>query len=466
MSLSILAGRRAIALTALVAAAAALVVGLLLTKGSGPAPAGAASHREAPLISEDPYADVTDFYLFRSPDKPDTLTAVMAVNPFEEPAAGPNWYGFSPSAKYSIHFDNGGDGKPDVTYELKFRTGKASLSDTLPLGCIAAKCQSYNIWRIVNGKGSSIGKNFPVAPNNIGPETRKNFENGASYQQIRDRTIMNLKGGGVVYAVPSDDPFFGDIGAAFDAVTIRSGTGNKGGGVDSFAGFNVHLIAIQIPISAVKGKTDVVGAWGAVYRQKTSVRGTAGASNPWVQVSRLGNPLLNELLIPTNMKDKWNATSPDQDAQFDKFLLTPTLAAVTNSLYQARGLTLNIPEKNRADLKAAFHNGLDLLKNSTGSKSADELRLNVATPLAASPNRLGPLAGDVQGWPNGRRLQDDVIDIALIALGGALYTPANTLPLGDGVNGNDRSFAASFPYIPLPHEGFTSSHGAPQPTTP
>jgi hypothetical protein len=466
MSLSILAGRRAFALVALAAATAALVVGLLLTKGSGPAPAGAASHREAPLISEDPYADVTDFYLFRSPDKPDTLTAIMAVNPFEEPAAGPNWYGFSPSAKYSIHFDNSGDGRPDVTYEVKFSTGKASLSDTLPLGCIAGKCQSYNIWRVVGGKGSSIGKNFPVAPNNIGPETRKNFENGATYQQIRDRTIMNLQGGGAIYAGPSDDPFFGDIGAAFDAVTIRNGTGNKGGGVDSFAGFNVHLIAIQIPISAVKGKGDVVGAWGAVYRPKSSVRGTAGASDPWVQVSRLGNPLLNELLIPTNMKDKWNASSPAQDAQFNKFLLTPTLAAVTNSLYKARGLTLNIPETNRTDLKAAFHHGLALLKNGTGPKSADEVRLNIATPLAASPNRLGPLAGDVQGWPNGRRLQDDVIDIALIALGGALYTPANTLPLGDGVNANDRSFGSSFPYVPLPHEGFTNSHGAPQPTTP
>lgn len=462
MTWSLLGSRKTIALAALAAAGAALVVGLLLTKGNGPTPAGASSHREAPLISEDPYADITDFYFFRSPDNQDTVTAIMAVNPFEEPGAGPNWYGFSPSAKYSIHFDNTGDGRPDVTYEVRFRTLKASLSATLPLGCIAGKCQSYNVWRVTGGRATTIGRNLPVAPNNIGPRTRTSFEGGASYQQIRDRTIKGLRGGGLVYAGPSDDPFFADIGAAFDAVTIRRGTGNTGGGIDTFAGFNVHVIALQLPISAVKGSLDVVGAWGAVYRRKTTVRGTAQA-NPWVQVNRLGNPLLNELLIPTNLKDKWNATSPAQDAQFDKYLLKPTLAAVTNSIYGGLGLQLGIPEDNRTDLKAAFHNGLSLLNNSTGNTSADEIRLNVATPVAAAPNRLGPLAGDVQGWPNGRRLQDDVIDIALVALGGALFTPPNVLPLGDGVDGNDRPFGASFPYVPLPHEGFANSHGAQQP---
>ena len=453
--------RKIVVLALLLAAATALA----LTRGPSPNIGQAASHREAPLISEDPSADVTDFYFFRSPDRPDTVTAIMNVNPFEEPSAGPNWYGFSESAKYVIHFDNTGDGKPDVSYEFRFKTGKASLSSTLPLGCIAGKCQSYNAWRVVGAKGSRIGKNLPVAPNNIGPRTRTSFEGGASYQQIRDRTIKGLKGGGLVYAGPADDPFFGDIGAAFDAVTIRNGTGNKGGGIDSFAGFNVHVIAVQLPISAIKGSSDVVGAWGAVYRPRTTVRATAGI-NQWVQVSRLGNPLLNELLIPTGLKDKWNATSPDQDSQYDKYIETPVLAAVTNSIYGGLGLQLNIPEKNRADLVAAFHTGLGLLGNTLGSTHADEIRLNLATAPAASPNRLGPLAGDVAGWPNGRRLEDDVIDIALIALGGALYTPANVLPLGDGVDGNDLPYGKSFPYVPLPWEGLANTHGAKQPVTP
>ncbi len=453
--------RKIVVIALLLAAATALA----LTRGPSPDRGQAASHREAPLISQDPTADITDFYLFRSPDRPDTVTAIMNVNPFEEPSAGPNWYSFSDSAKYVIHFDNTGDGKPDVSYEFRFKTGKASLSDALPLGCIAGKCQSYTVWRVVNGKASRIGKSLPVAANNIGPRTRTDFAGGASYQTIRDVTIKGLKGGGLVYAGPADDPFFGDIGAAFDAVTIRNGTGNKGGGVDSFAGFNVHTIAVQLPISAVKGSTDVVGAWAAVYRPSTTVRGTA-ASDQWVQVDRLGNPLLNELLVPTGMKDKWNATTPDQDSQYDKYLETPTLAAVINSLYKGLGLTLNIPEKGRADLVAAFHTGLPVLGNTLGSTHADELRLNLATPPAASPNRLGPLGGDVAGWPNGRRLQDDVIDIALVALGGALYTPANVLPLGDGVNANDLPYGTSFPYVALPWEGLANTHGAKQPVTP
>jgi hypothetical protein len=453
--------KAALAVLGLAAAAAALAAALVT--GPGPDKGIAASHREAPLISEDPGADVTDFYLFRSPDRPDTVTAIMDVNPFEEPSAGPNWYFFSPSAKYVIHFDNSGDGKADVSYEFRFRMNKASLSETLPLGCLAGKCQSYNVWRIVGGKGSSIGQNLPVAPNNIGPRTRGAFEKGADYQEIRDRTIKVVKGGGRVYAGPADDPFFGDIGAAFDLVTIRNGTGNKGGGVDAFGGFNVHAIALQIPISEIKGSSDVVGAWAAVYRQKASAsrKGAGG----WVQVSRLGNPLLNELLIPTAKKDHWNATTPDRDAQFNGFILNPSLAAATNQIYKGLGLELNIPEKNRADLLAAFHSGLGLLGNELG-KDADLLRLNVTTPPAAAPERLGPLAGDVAGWPNGRRLADDVVDIALIALGGALFDPPNVLPLGDGVDANDRPFGTSFPYLALPWEGLANTHGTPYPVQP
>jgi len=443
--------------------AVAAVAVVAVVRGPGPDEAPAASHREAPFSSKDPTGDISDFYLFRSPDRPDTVTAIMNVNPFSDPSAGPIWFDFDTTAKYVIHFDRTGDGRADVSYEFRFRNMPASRSDTLPLGCIAGVCQRYNVWRVVGGRGSSIGRNLPVAPTNIGPRTRTTFEGGKSYEEIRGATVRNVQRNSRVFAGPADDPFFGDIGAAFDALGFRNGTGNMGGGKDTFAGFNVSTIAIQIPISEIKGSGDVVGAWGAVYRQSQTVRPRSAAAR-WVQINRLGNPLLNELLIPTAMKDQWNRTAPNRDSQYTRFLETPALAAAANALYPT--LNLNIPETGRADLVAAFHQGLDLLGNTTGPVQADMIRLNLSTPPAATPNRLGPLAGDVAGWPNGRRLEDDVVDIALVALGGALFTPANVLPLGDGVDANEKAYLPAFPYVAIPHEGFANSHGELKPTTP
>jgi hypothetical protein len=443
--------------------AVAVVAVVAVVRGPGPDEAPAASHGEAPFSSKDPTGDISDFYLFRSPDRPGTVTAIMNVNPFSDPSAGPYWFDFDTTAKYVMHFDRTGDGRADVSYEFRFRNTAASRSTTLPLGCVAGVCQRYNVWRVVGSRGTSIGRNLPVAPTNIGPRTRDTFEGGKSYEQIRGATVRDLRRGGRVFAGPADDPFFGDIGAAFDAIGFRNGTGNMGGGKDTFAGYNVHTIAIQIPISEIRGSGDVVGAWAAVYRPAQSVRPLAGGTR-WVQINRLGNPLLNELLIPTALKDRWNRTAPNRDSQYTRYLETPALAAVANSLYPT--LNLNIPETDRADLVAAFHHGLDLLGNSTGTVAADMLRLNLSTPPAAMPNRLGPLAGDVAGWPNGRRLEDDTIDIALIALGGALFTPPNVLPLGDGVNANEKAYLSAFPYVAIPHEGFANSHGELKPTTP
>jgi hypothetical protein len=463
--------RTAAVLAALGLAAAA--VGTTIGVASGPDEATSASHREAPLVSQDPSADISDFYLFTDPNDSDYVTAIVDVQPFAEPGAGPNWYAFSDAALYAIHFDNDGDGKPNVSYEFKFKTQKASLSNALPLGCVAGKCQSYNVWRVVNGKGSQIVSNAPVPATDIGPRTRGTFQKVNSYQEVRDAAIKTTKRGGLVFAGPADDPFFGDIGAAFDGVGFRSGTGNKGGGKDTFAGFNVHTIAIQIPKQDVRGAGDVVGAWAAVYRPKAGVgeRAVKGASEyrsnrvTYVQVNRLGNPLMNELFPTTNVKDAWNASTPDKDKQWDKYLTKPGLAAVVNSLYAS--LDLGIQEDNRTDLLAAFHTGLPGLNElSKNGAHADLLRLNLTTPVAASPNRLTALGGDTQGWPNGRRLQDDVVDVALIALGGALLPTPKVLPLGDGVNANDRAFGQKFPYVALPHEGFANSHGVLQPVTP
>jgi uncharacterized protein DUF4331 len=440
-------------LALVVAAASALALTLALTRGPAPEPTKAASHREAPLISQDQTADVTDFYAFVSPDDPDMVTLIADWIPFEEPSAGPNWYGFSKNARYEIKIDNTGDAKPDITYRFEFRDNpNASFG---PLGCIGGTCQLGTLTKIEHGRATVLNRNLVVGPNNIGPKFTPN------YQSIFNSQIKPLSRGGKVFTGQADDPFFGDIAAAFDSVTIRpfpSSTGQNGGGIDSFAGFNVHVTALQLPISDVKGDGDVIGAWAASYRPASFV---GGQGHGWVQVARLANPLTNELLIGTTMKDKWNRTAPNNDAQFNAFLTDPLLAPVINNLFG-----LQIPTTGRTDLKAIFHTGLPNL-NQFGTVDSDMLRLNLAIPPAADPNRLTVAANDTAGWPNGRRLIDDVIDLAENGLEGAFFTPQYwPVVLGDGVNGNDMPYRSTFPYVALPHQGFANSHGDPQPTTP
>jgi Domain of unknown function (DUF4331) len=443
--------RRKVLAATVVVAAGALALTLAVTSGPSPDPATSASHREAPLISEDPSVDATDVYAFVSPDKPDTVTLMADWNPFEEPSAGPNWYGFSTTARYDLNVDNTGDGKPDITYRFQFKNTANSSSNALPLGCIASPCQTYTVTKITGNQKQVVGSNLPVAPNNIGPRT---FPNN-SYPGIWNSTIRNLSGGGQVFAGPADDPFFGDIGAAFDLIGFRFDLGAKGGGKDAFAGFNVHVTAIQVPISQVKGAGDIIGVWADSERPAVQVRGRK-ATTVWKQVARLGNPLVNELLITTNVKDQWNQNVPAGDAQYDNFLLQPKLAPVINSLYN-----LQIPTDGRTDLKAIFHQGLPDL-NQFGSVSADMLRLNLAIPPATNPNRLTVAAtpADPAGWPNGRRLLDDVIDLAENGLEGAFFTPQYwPVVLGDGVNNNDVPYQNTFPYVAQPAQGFADSHG-------
>ena len=302
--------RKGIAVAALVAVAGALAATLALS--GGPSSSNAASHREAPLISNDPTADSTDLYAFVSPDKPDTVTIIADYVPFEEPAAGPNWYGFSTSAYYDINIDNTGDAKPDITWRFQFQDTANSHSSALPLGCIASPCQTYSITQIKGDQKSVIVSGYPVAPNDIGPRT---FPNG--YGPVRAATIKTLPGGGQVFAGPADDPFFGDIGAAFDLVGFRYDLGSKGGGKDAFAGFNVHSIALQVPKTALKGPNgDTIGVWTAASRPEAVVRGNKRTSR-YIQVSRLANPLTNELLIPTSLKDQWGGDSPNKDSEYD-----------------------------------------------------------------------------------------------------------------------------------------------------
>jgi hypothetical protein len=427
----------AVALGAAALVTLALVAAVL--RGSGPGAAKASSHREAPLISEDPSADNTDLYAFRSPDKPDTLTIVSNFIPGEDPAAGPNYYTFSPTARYDIYVDRNGDGKPDVSYYFQFqrKTGPFFLGDT---------SQPYTVTRVIKGKAKVIAHGT-TPPDNIGPRTTPNYHTTAM------GAVTSLAGGGSVFAGQRDDPFFADVGDIFDLLAIRKGTGNVGGGKDFLAGYAVHSIALQIPISQVDTPSHAIGVWSAADRHRTSVEGRGKGNGAWVQVSRLGNPLINEVVIPTGLKDLWNRTSPSQDAQFVKYYKTPILAAVINKLY-----SLGVPTDNRDDLVQVLLTGIPKV-TFTGSTPADELRINLSVPVtpAADQSRLGVLGGDNQGWPNGRRLNDDVVDIAEQAVGGFLL--GHKLPLGDGVNSGDTAAMSQFPYVADPFSGADDTHG-------
>jgi hypothetical protein len=438
---------RALALAALAAALAA--AGAFAALRGGPFGAQASSHREAPLIAQDPTADNTDVYAFRSPDKPDTVTLIDNVIPGEDPGAGPNWYTFSPSARYDIYVDRNGDGKPDVTWYFRFKAGT-------PTAFLGGTQQSYTVTKVVNGKSTVVGNGLLTPPDNIGPRSTPD------YHALAQKGVQALSDGTTVFAGQRDDPFFGDIGAAFDLVAIRQGTGATGGGKDFFAGYALHSIALQVPVSMLDNDSHVIGIWAATDRPMVSVA-KGKKQTKWVQVSRLGNPLVNELLIPTQLKDKWNATTPDKDKQFEQYYSSPILAGLLNKLYPQFG---PFKETDRSDIVAVLGTGLQSPNlNYTGKTFADELRLNLSiapTAPVGKGNRLGVLGGDLAGWPNGRRLEDDVIDIAERAVGGALI--GHALPLGDGVDANDVPLQASFPYMADPFSGFDNTKGLLTPT--
>jgi hypothetical protein len=430
---------------AIAAAAAVTTIGAALAAAVtlGPDDGTASSHREAPLIAEDPSADLTDVYAFRSPDKPSTVTILANVVPGEDPGAGPNWYTFSPGARYNLKIDTTGDVKPDVTYrfEFKTKTGQFFLGDT---------AQPFTVTRIAGDKLGVVARGT-TPPNNIGKRSTPD------YRSLVTKSIVSFDGGASkAFAGQRDDPFFGDIGAIFDLVAIRKGTGNAGGGKDFFAGYGVHTFAVQVPIADLHAKNGTIGVWASVDRQRVTTRGSQTRnSGGWVQVNRLGNPLVNEVIIPTGLKDRWNALQPWRESEFKQYYTNPILAAVINKLYK-----LGAPETGRDDLVAVLLTGVPKL-NMTGPKLADVLRLNLTIPVAKSPNRLGVLGGDTQGWPNGRRLGDDVIDIAEQAVGGFLKDVK--LPLGDGVNGDDVDPLDAFPYAADPKSGFDNTKGLQKP---
>src|SRR5688572_20986319 len=353
--------------------AAAVVGATTIGPGSG----AASSHREAPLIAEDPSADLTDVYAFRSPDKPSTVTILANVIPGEDPAAGPNWYTFSPNARYSLKIDTSGDVAPDVTYHFQFqrKTGQFFLGDT---------AQPYTVTRVSNGRSTVVARGT-TPPNNIGPRSTKD------YAGLATKSIVSFDGGASkAFAGQRDDPFFGDIGAIFDLVAIRKGTGNTGGGKDFFAGYGVHTFGVQVPIAGLNARNGVIGVWSSVDRRKVTTRSTSGARNSgaWIQVNRLANPLVNEVVIPTALKDQWNGLQPWQEGRFRKYYDEPILAAVINQLYK-----LGAPTTDRDDLIAVLLTGVPQL-NFTSPRLAEVLRLNLTIPVTRNPNRMAVLAGD------------------------------------------------------------------------
>jgi hypothetical protein len=440
--------------TALVAAGitAASAVALM------PMTADASSHREAPLTAGDPKIDNTDVYAFVSPDNKNTVTLIANWIPFQEPNGGPNFYPFADDARYNIKIDSNGDAKADVTYRWTFTSSYKSkntfIYNTGPVNSLSDPTlnftQTYKLEEIRGGAAKTLIEKGKVAPSDVGKASMPN------YATLRDQAITPYgRGGAKSFAGQADDSFFLDL-RVFD---LLYGGNLKEVGSDTLDGYNVNTIALQVPkTDLIQGGDPVIGVWSTTERQATRVLGADGtskSSGEFVQVSRLGSPLVNEVVVPIALKDAFNALSPDKDATIKPVVdrvNDPEVPKLIQAIYK-----LPAPKAPRDDLFSVFLTGVKGLNMPTKTKvvPAEMLRLNTSIPPSASPNRLGVLAKDLAGFPNGRRLTDDVVDIELQALEGAVRTgklvPA--LAAGDGVNANDVAFGKSFPYVALPHDG-------------
>jgi hypothetical protein len=464
-------------------AASALSLGgayALLGAGTGVA----SSHREAPQILNDPTADNTDTYAFVSPDDPDTVTLIANWLPFQEPAGGPNFYPWATEdqAHYNIKIDNNGDAVPDITYRWTFQTqdtrGEVDYEDPAPDGTFLYNNgpvtalddptllfkQTYTLTAIAeDGSETVLVEGADVAPSRVGDASMPDYE------ALRDQAIVDVEGGGQSFVGQADDPFFLDL-RVFD---LLYGGDLSERGNDTLDGFNVNSVALQVPISDVTtGDDPVIGVWSTTDRASMRVQNADGSqeySGDFVQVSRLGNPLVNEVVIPANLKDAFNALAPQNDASVEPAVnkvLYPEVPILLQAIYG-----LEPKETPRDDLFTIFLTGLEGLNKPAGEvQPAELLRLNTSIPPSGEENRLGVLAGDNAGFPNGRRLGDDVVDIALQAVAGAVSVSeqggaptgveiVDALAEGDKVNENDKEFGESFPYLALPHSGSSVDGG-------
>ncbi|HJU44669.1 MAG TPA: DUF4331 domain-containing protein [Vicinamibacterales bacterium] len=427
-------------------------------------PGQASSHREAPLTAHDPTADNTDLYAFVSPDEPDKVTLIANFIPFQKPDGGPNFYNFDPNVVYEIHVDNNGDAVEDVTFQWRFTTEVRNPATFLyTTGVVSALDspnlnvrQFYRLTRIDGprrtGTVTELSGRLPVPPPNIGPRSTPNYGAiGGAVQQLPN----NIR----VFAGQRDEGFYVDLGI-FDLLGVGSGQVE-----DSTAGFNVSTLAIQVPKSALSrngtsptSATDpnaIIGVWSTASRfaTRTLTPGGQTHSGALVQVSRLGNPLVNEAVIDLARKDAFNSLEPTGDAAALDRVTDPEVPKLLKLVFN-----VDSPAAPRTDLVTIFLTGIPGLNQPANVRASEQLRLNMAIPPSASPHPMGVLAGDLAGFPNGRRVGDDVLDIVVQAAAGATpLTPAfNRSPnnlLGDGVSRNDVPYLAQFPYLGIPHAG-------------
>jgi hypothetical protein len=466
------------------------------------------SHREAPEISKDPVADSADLYAFVSPDLPDTVTLLANYVPLQGPAGGPNFYEFGDDVLYEIHVDNNGDAQPDITYQFRFRTelqvGGTFLYNVGPITSLSAgtwnRRQFYSVTRVDwNRHNSGVGQggstarvlanNLACPPCNIGPLSTPD------YPTLANQAIFTVGGSTKVFAGQRADGFYVDLGAIFDLGDLRpfEQLHNQFGlfipeltspapGVNATKAVNVHTIALQLPkTDLVRSGKPTIGVWTTASRQKVQMlddeNGNGGSVGPFAQVSRLGNPLFNEVLVPMERKDYWNRQAPVGDSEFVSGVAHPELANLLPILYPGvfpHLAALNASGKPRADLIAILMTGIPAgivsgFENFTGPVQADVLRLNTSIAPSSNPNVMGLIGGDAAGFPNGRRHYDDVVTIELRAIAGATYglvdtyTPDGAASLvTDGLTNDDfdltakgtEQYLSTFPYLGTPHSGY------------
>jgi Domain of unknown function (DUF4331) len=450
------------------------------------------SHREAPEISKDPVADSTDLYAFVSQDRPGTVTLIANYIPLESPAGGPNFYEFGNDVLYEIHIDNDGDGLAEITYQFRFQTKLTTpgsfLYNTGPIRSLGDpnwnSKQFYSVARVDKSGYRLLGRNLPCPPCNVGILSTPHYE-----ARLGSKAVHTLPNGMTVFAGQRAEEFYVDLGSIFDLANLRpfqqlNVFGKMAGlvsqpGVNATNKLNVHSIAIQVPISQlVLPGRPTIGVWTTASRSRVRIAADMSdegvANGPFAQVSRLGNPLINEVIIALDDKDSWNRQPPVHDKQFAHYYAHPELSGLLPVLYPGvfpNLAALNKSGKVRADIEAILLTGIPQgiipgFTNFTGAVQSDMLRLNTSikpTPKS-SVNILGLLGGDPAGFPNGRRIVDDIVTVELRALAGLTYplidpsykVDAAAKVITDGLTNKSvkNKPLDRFPYMGVPYNGY------------
>ncbi|MDB5937139.1 MAG: hypothetical protein JWQ01_4483 [Massilia sp.] len=486
---------------------AATISGMILAGAF--APAQASSHREAPFLTKAPKVDGTDFYMFRSyaPGREAYVTMIANFIPFQDPQGGPNFYQFDENALYEIHVDNNGDAKEDITFQFRFKNtskktalniggkqvliplinsstisgvnpGSLNVRETYSVDMVRGDRRGGTRTHLAALTGGATEFDKPV--DNIGDKT---FGGAGAYEAYANLHMYDINIGGCgnakVFVGQRKEPFYIAVGKIFDLFNLDPLGPEVGGNKNDLEGKNVSSIAIEVPIGCLTNGTEpVIGAYAtASMRQgrllnpapKTGINNATKEGGAWSQVSRVGMPLVNEVIIGLDDKDRFNSSKPKDDAQFIDYVTNPVLPAVVQTLFPQAPAPTNFP---RTDLVTVFLKGLEGVNQPKGVVASEMLRLNttIAPKPVASQNPLGVAAGDNAGFPNGRRPADDVVDLSLRVAMGALCVltgDTDTLKVGckpadakaggakltDGVRKTAADFKGTFPYLNTPLPG-------------